>query len=185
MLSQVTTQVWPSNENEEYGEATYTVNDALQKVIDRRSSDLQISAEGEKDAYVWTTIVIDPENRKICRGSFTTCPTATQNTKADNDKYISMANEVGEAVRDTLRDTESEWAPNCRTGWNVEALKRAETAAFDSFVQSDPERYSHVGLSEVSVATMFEALMYDGKETIAGASMDDSSHREDGASEGR
>ncbi|TYJ51981.1 hypothetical protein B9479_007426 [Cryptococcus floricola] len=182
MPSQVTSQVWPSNEQftsqvwpwnkqKEYRESTSTVNGVLLKDIDPIFPDLHIGVEGVKHAYVWTFNRINPVDGSISHGSFTTCATATENTKADNDKYISMANEVGEAVRDALRDTESEWAPECRTGWNVQAMKRAETAAFDAFVQSDPERYSHVGLSEARKITMFNVERYF-------ATMDDSSHRE-------
>ncbi|ODN78318.1 hypothetical protein L202_03961 [Cryptococcus amylolentus CBS 6039] len=177
MSSQVTIQVWPTNEEEKYEESVYTLDGVLQKDIDRSFSDLQFGAEGEKDAYVWSSNVLDPDNGKFTRGSITTCATATQNTKADNDEYISMANEVGEAVRDTLRDTESEWAPRCRTRGDVLPLKRAEKTAFDAFVQSDPERYSHVGLSEISEDTMFDVVMYVGRETVTGANMEDSSHR--------
>ncbi|TYJ56849.1 hypothetical protein B9479_002460 [Cryptococcus floricola] len=163
MPSLVTSQIWfaPPNDNGE--EKTESVNDICE--ISAARTFISTHPDGTKRAYVWTCNSVEGESKKnILRGSFTAPSgvntSAPSGDAADRDEYMTRANEVSTALKESLRDTETHWGPLCRAQGDASVLMQVERSAFDALVETLPERrYGDIGLRTVDRETMRQVIV--------------------------
>ncbi|WVQ75249.1 hypothetical protein IAR50_004862 [Cryptococcus sp. DSM 104548] len=159
--SQVTSQLWPADGD--HDEDIFPVNGIFERGP-ARSFSARAPIDEEKKAYVWSSNFVEPDSKNIYRASFTSCATATKNSKAENEDCISRANEMSTAILNSLIGSEPQWGPECRSKGTAGPLKQAEKSAYRDLVDTMPDRYGDIGLEAVDRGTMRNVILCEDTE---------------------